>query len=302
MKIAAISCVRDEVDIIESFVRHTLCFADKLFVVDNGSRDGTLQILVSLINEGLNLELRTFASTQHKQNEAMALVLNNMLPVDSLKFDFALLLDADEFICAESRSLLVNELAKCDQNSYPVMGWKTYIPDSFAEQSRGECITKYMKKRREPEGNCFYKAIVPASMFGHCILGLGNHFVASSLGQEFHPMLIQIPLAHFPIRSAEQTLCKLILGAHTLARKRDRASGEGAHWTDLADKIRSMNYAITPEVMLDFSVYYAQSTDLKFSVVDDPMPVLDGTSLRYSNDSKISVIQRFDTYLEVMEH
>ncbi len=47
--------VKNEMDIIESFVRHTLGFADLLIVADHKSTDRTREILESLQAEGLPL-------------------------------------------------------------------------------------------------------------------------------------------------------------------------------------------------------------------------------------------------------
>ncbi|MCI6101295.1 MAG: glycosyltransferase family 2 protein [Selenomonas sp.] len=54
-KIVAISMVKNEMDIIESFVRHTLGFADLLIIADHKSTDRTREILEALRTEGLPL-------------------------------------------------------------------------------------------------------------------------------------------------------------------------------------------------------------------------------------------------------
>ena len=41
MKIIAITMVKNEMDVIESFVRHTLTFADELIVCEHRSSDAT---------------------------------------------------------------------------------------------------------------------------------------------------------------------------------------------------------------------------------------------------------------------
>ena len=51
--IAAISMVRNEADVIESFVRHTLRFADRLYITDHRSEDATREILSALVSESL---------------------------------------------------------------------------------------------------------------------------------------------------------------------------------------------------------------------------------------------------------
>jgi predicted transcriptional regulator YdeE len=48
MRLVAITSVKNESDIVEAFVRHTLAASDYLVVLDNGSTDGTLDILRAL--------------------------------------------------------------------------------------------------------------------------------------------------------------------------------------------------------------------------------------------------------------
>ena len=45
--------VKNEMDIIESFVRYNVNYLDGMIILDNGSTDNTLNILKSLKNEGL---------------------------------------------------------------------------------------------------------------------------------------------------------------------------------------------------------------------------------------------------------
>ena len=44
MRLAGITIVRNECDIVEAFVRHNGAVLDQLYVLDNNSSDGTLEI------------------------------------------------------------------------------------------------------------------------------------------------------------------------------------------------------------------------------------------------------------------
>ena len=59
MKLHAVTMIRDEADVIEAFVRHTLCYVDELHVVLHQSLDSTETILDALKQEGLNIRVRT---------------------------------------------------------------------------------------------------------------------------------------------------------------------------------------------------------------------------------------------------
>ncbi len=56
-KIFSISMVKNESDIIESFVRYNLNIFDGMIILDNHSSDNTLEILNLLKKEGLNLHI-----------------------------------------------------------------------------------------------------------------------------------------------------------------------------------------------------------------------------------------------------
>ena len=55
--IAVVSMVRNEADVIESFVRHNLGWADRLYVAVHESSDETLSILQALQGDGLPIVL-----------------------------------------------------------------------------------------------------------------------------------------------------------------------------------------------------------------------------------------------------
>ena len=54
-KIFSITMVKNESDIIESFVRYNINIFNGMIILDNGSTDGTLKILKILESEGLPL-------------------------------------------------------------------------------------------------------------------------------------------------------------------------------------------------------------------------------------------------------
>ena len=96
MKLAAVSRVLNESDIIEAFVRHTAHFVDHHIFVDNGSVDGTLRILEQLKDEGFGITV--FQSNARSFVESKINTFLYQTAVTSLQADWVLFLDADEFI------------------------------------------------------------------------------------------------------------------------------------------------------------------------------------------------------------
>ena len=71
MKLFGAAMLRNEADVVESFVRHNLSLLDGLLVVDHGSSDGTSEILDALVAEGLPLEVERDPSVGYLQSEIM---------------------------------------------------------------------------------------------------------------------------------------------------------------------------------------------------------------------------------------
>src|ERR1700758_3250557 len=105
MRIVAVACARDEIDIIEAFVRHTLAFASQLVVLDNGSTDGTLAVLHALRNEGLPLEVVEDA-TPGKYLSERATRLMREFAIARHQADWIVPLDVDEFVVTVGGSLI----------------------------------------------------------------------------------------------------------------------------------------------------------------------------------------------------
>ncbi|MDD2608144.1 MAG: glycosyltransferase family 2 protein [Giesbergeria sp.] len=297
MLITGITCVRNEADIIESFVRHNLNYLDHLLVVDNCSTDKTLEILLLLKNEGLNIDIKTFPAKDHQQ-EIIFNAAINQLAIDERNFDFCVLLDADEFIDAESKNYFSNELAMCPAGFYPGIGWKTYMPN-FEAVNKDLNITTHMTHRRDPEGVVHYKSIVPKDLFGDCQVWAGNHRIQSILGGQWEIYPIKSKLAHIPIRSKEQAIAKLLLNSHSIALKSNKLSGEALHWIYLSNEIRSNGYDLSKEEIIKFSLIYGQDPSSldEFKIAFDPIKIIGNQELKYQHLANLSTIERLDKYI-----
>ena len=69
--LGVLSRVKNECDIIEAFVRHHAGLVDRIIVVDNGSQDGTSEILAALVEEGLPLAVLADPTLEYRQAEIM---------------------------------------------------------------------------------------------------------------------------------------------------------------------------------------------------------------------------------------
>ncbi len=95
MRVVGVSRVLDEADVIEPFIRHHAALLDHHIVLDNGSTDGTVDILRALHDEGVSLEAYQTASPLFLEG-----AYNNGLYRLALATgaDWVFFLDADELL------------------------------------------------------------------------------------------------------------------------------------------------------------------------------------------------------------
>ena len=300
MRIIGISPIRDEEDIIESFVRHNLAYLDKLYIIDNLSKDKTLDILAALKQEGLAIEVWESKSCSNQQSRAMTTALRKLAQHDP-DAEFAFLLDADEFLGCVDRQALVADLGKIGADGYGVMPWRTYIPIEHDLENLNPAmpVTSRMTHRRSHEGHQRYKAVVPKALFGKARVRQGSHSLLSMDGAALPKSVLATPLAHFPVRSANQFLAKIILSSHSSEMKKERRPDESIHWVEMAASIRSRNYRVTADQVREYAFSYAiKSVDsAPVNLLHDPLPMHSSTIVKYGAAEERSVLHRFDQYI-----
>ncbi len=300
MRIIGITCVRDEEDIIESFVRHNLVYLDKIYIVDNLSKDRTVEILTSLANEGLAIEVWKSKSCSNQQERAITVALKKVTQQDT-GADFAFLLDADEFLGGPDRQSLIDDLGKIGANGYGIVPWKTYIPveDDLENLNPSIPATSRMTHRRNQEGYQLFKSVVPKALFGKVRLYPGSHVVKRLDGTACPKFLLSTPLAHFPIRSSNQLIAKIILSDHSREMKKDSLPGESFHWREMAASIREKNFRVTTEQIRKYALSYAvrPTDEMPTDFCYDPLPVHSSVVVKYGGTESNSLLHRFDQYI-----
>lgn len=238
MRLLGVAMVRNEADVIETFVRHNLALLDGLTIVDHGSLDGTSGILAKLQEEGLPLGVESDSTPTVRQSETITRLTREALANQGA--DFVFTLDADEFLKLESRAGLEDALRELPGGMHAAMHWLTYVPDAF-EGDPGTFGPGHLWRRVKIERVTQRKMIVGRSLLANPddMVAGGNHVVHTKEWASVRPhaLLRQevAALAHCPVRSSAQLQAKIVVGwlAHCAA------GAKGAfHWRDLYAELR----------------------------------------------------------------
>jgi hypothetical protein len=278
VKLWGAAMVRDEADVIETFVRHNLSVLDGLAIVDHGSTDGTGEILAALVSEGLPLDITADATLEHRQSAiTSALVRRTFTRTPA---DYVFLLDADEFLKMPSRAALEADLATLPPDVHAVQQSLLYVPD-FTHSHPAVALAR-SARRVAPVAEVVYKAVVSRHFADSpTLLAEGNHLVMRQSGAEGHPRVRHAKLsadlcaiAHVPIRSAEQYAAKIAVGWLACAMRGDLAPGIAHHWRE-AYAMLLAGTPLTPDLLARTAANYGVAAERQrplseIELIDDP--------------------------------
>ena len=107
MRIASITGIKNESDIIESFVRHNSKYIDDFFFIDD-SVDKSSEILEKLAQEGYRIIKINFDTRDYQHNKIMTAATRYINSQN--QYDWIFFLDADEIIYYPSKELFSQNL------------------------------------------------------------------------------------------------------------------------------------------------------------------------------------------------
>lgn len=240
-KIVAISMVKNEMDIIESFVRHTLGFADLLIIADHKSTDRTREILEALQAEGLPIIIEDVAAARHMQAETMTHLLWEA--ADDYGADLILPLDADEFLVPAGRAPVRDVLNMVPIDDVRSLLWRRCIPVSEDGISSGKfALSVPLLQASSPEKEP--KLIVSGELVRreHIRLSEGNHLILRKIGAALLSycgnLCKGLELVHLYWRSPAQIRSKFAVGWPNIAGKYGIDTQSGGGYRELFSRIR----------------------------------------------------------------
>ncbi len=210
MRLVAVSIVKDEADIIEPFVRHTLGWVDQHLIFDHDSTDGTREILCALQAEGLPITLFTDGALGNLQQSRSNRLTT--LAAQAQEADWILPLDADEFIAGPSRSALEKYLAGLTTDQAASLPLLNYFPTTDDDPTIGNPVLRL--RHCQKTQSLTRKIMVPRQLALEDGLQAGKGSHALYRGSEKlpdHALPAEYHLAHLALRSPQHQLLRVVL-------------------------------------------------------------------------------------------
>ena len=264
MKILSFTTLKNEADIIESFVRYNMNIFDKMIISDNLSTDGTFEILKKLEKEGCNIEVLIDESKTFDEQTAK----NKLLTYTKKKYkpDIIIPLDADEFITTDEgcnpRIILERDIKMDYLFLIRMVNYVVTKEDDTHKNETVLFIPDRIKHIRieSTDKKRHYKCIIPKKIFNNNIKGrnldLGAHNYTNDDGTRPKTKTIDsVYIAHYPIRSINRYIYKSIHHSINNLRYYSSDSGIGYHLFYIFDKL--LEYGTIPKNdFYYFSKYY----------------------------------------------
>jgi hypothetical protein len=211
-----VTLVKDEIDVIELSLRHQLAQGlDAIVVADNGSTDGTLELLTSLAGE-LPLHVTTDSWTAYYQGIKMTRLASMARRAGA---DWIVPFDADELWFARDGTLAEHLRA----SGATVVGADLYNLFPVTEQPPAREVPMRLDLTPSPYKKVAFRSQRLAS------ISTGNHYAYRS-----GPRAEGLVIAHLPWRSLAQLRRKATQGA-TALRATELPAQFGSHWRQLAE-------------------------------------------------------------------
>lgn len=294
--LVAVAMVASECDVIEAFVRHNLIYVDHVHLQFHNCYDTSPQIVARLIAEGLAVSAE-HSDTPVMRREHLGDALVKRIAAQG-SWDHILPLDADEFIVADSREALEAELAGVQQPGALAVPWLSYVPQPDDDPRDPNPLTRIRNRLAAPHPGVrkvFFRA---ALLDGDdTYLADGNHHLLSRSGRAIQEQpAVGIFLAHYPVRSAQQLVSKVRIGALARRLSPDYTKHQSRHWRALAAD-RELGTDMPPERLARLASSYLDAGG------GEPVPAPLATAvhkLRYPDLIHVDASARLAGFTEVL--
>lgn len=259
VKLRVISLIRDEIDIIGTFLGHLDALFDEVILLDHQSIDGTTEILHQAVSQRPNWRYYRVDIKQKMQKQLMNFFIKKF---SDEKFDYLFFLDCDEFLWVNDREELETLLVH-NQNDIGVYGfqWVNAIPkrlDILKPLDKKTSVFVSGERSRYQKVAINWKQVNTEDL----VISEGNHYAHRVNGDVYQNDVIGTIL-HIPIRSKTQLISKTLLSKCSMVMEANRDPGSSYQYSRFLEKIANNELQ---DSSIFRSMYYYQ-------VGDDPIPI-----------------------------
>lgn len=249
-----VTVVKDEADIIGTTVAHMLGQVDAVLVIDNGSTDGTRDILDALPVTVVDDDEPAFYQGR-KMTRLAAIAAEQGA-------EWVVPFDADEWWYSPF-GRISDVLAKLDRHSVAPAKLFDHVPTAL-DPDEPDPVRRIGWRRR----NVSPLPKVAARTHPDLTIADGNHSAnfGRFAGRRINGQLI---VRHYPYRTAEQMIAKALKGAAGLGLT-DLPESTGQHWRDYARLVQTHGDQTLADVFTGH--FYSDNPHADPSLIFDPAP------------------------------
>lgn len=255
MTVFGISMVKNEDDIIETTIQHTLNHVDHIIIADNLSTDNTRSILDSF---GENITVVDDDEVGYYQSRKMTALAHQAAEMGA---DWVVPFDADEIWFSPHFPTIKEHLESVpDEYVCVVADWYHHSVTTFDDQS----IENPFKRMRYHLVEKAEMCKVAARCDPKLVIEQGNHGI--QYGGPFMTYDVNLEARHFPYRSPEQFMRKVTQGSDAY-KASNLEKHLGSHWKMFAREIKNGGVDRGEEIFATFVMSDS------YGLIDDPAPI-----------------------------
>jgi hypothetical protein len=304
MRLAGITLMRNECDIVEAFVRHNGAVLDRLYVIDNKSSDGTFEILERLVASRQPIKLGFDHQLPYYQANKTTRLIKAALEDEA--WDWFFPLDGDELLVVPDRAALEAEIAALGAEHVGLLVCDQYAPTELDDEAELDVVSRITPRiESDPVLPRYHgKAIVSRALASKraVTMGEGNHHVLVADRRVPERWLSSARIAHYPVRSVEQFISKVVTTRLAWLSRGDYRPSLGQHIGNFYGQLRNhpnmVSRHLTDAAFAYFDSYLGpQDCNYHRQLIRDPVR-RQGDPLRYLDLATVRALPRILEFVE----